>query len=197
MKEKLKNILLILIGIGVLAYLSVTAVIDLTDSENIHTVTLTEAYSVLDIEHSINGIIPIGTDHYYLGYNSNTSEAYLIKVSKSWYDKNFDADGTALSSDGITVKGIAKAVSDFDTKQELDSRLSQLDLVYPYGMLNCLDLDYVLRSVLKLIDCVLLIAVVISGIYVLSTGKNSKPVLFKVWLIGMIISLILLLTVIR
>lgn len=197
MKEKLKNILLILIGIGVLAYLSVTAVIDLTDSENIHTVTLTEAYSVLDIEHSINGIIPIGTDHYYLGYNSNTSEAYLIKVSKSWYDKNFDADGAALSSGGITVKGIAKAVSDFETKQELGSRLSQLDLVYPYGMLNCIDLDYVLRSVLKLIDCVLLIAVVISGIYVLSIGKNSKPVLFKVWLVGMSISLFLLLIVIR
>lgn len=102
-----------------------------------------------------------------------------------------------MSSDSITVKGIAKTVSDFETKQELGSRLSQLDLVYPYGMLNCIDLDYVLRSVLKLIDCVLLIAVVISGIYVLSIGKNSKPVLFKVWLVGMSISLFLLLIVIR
>lgn len=61
MKEKLGNAFLTLIAIGLLLYLLISAVLDLTNKKDLQTVKLDEAFSLLEIEHSINGLIPIGT----------------------------------------------------------------------------------------------------------------------------------------
>lgn len=75
MKKKLGNVFLLLLFVGLLAYLLVSAVLDLTNKKDIHTVQIETACKVLELEHSINGLIPIGTDHYYIGIEEDTMDA--------------------------------------------------------------------------------------------------------------------------
>ena len=153
MKEKARNGILILLGVGVLVYLFATAIIALTDRQNVHTVTIHEACGVLELEHSINGLIPIGTDYYYLGVDDETGHGYLIKGSKKWLEKNFDENYQSLQPGGVQIKGLVKTITEYKLERELTDRLSQLDgLQYPYGVLGCMDLNYVRTAVLKLAD---------------------------------------------
>ena len=136
MKEKARNGILILFGVGVLVYLFATAMIALTDRQNVHTVTIHEACGVLELEHSINGLIPIGTDYYYLGVDDETGYGYLIKGSKKWLEKNFDENYQSLQPGGVQIKGLVKTITEYKLERELTDRLSQLDgLQYPYGVL--------------------------------------------------------------
>ena len=148
MKEKARNGILILLGVGVLVYLFATAMIALTDRQNVHTVTIHEACGVLELEHSINGLIPIGTDYYYLGVDDETGHGYLIKGSKKWLEKNFDENYQSLQPGGVQIKGLVKTITEYKLERELTDRLSQLDgLQYPYGVLGCMDLNYVRTAV--------------------------------------------------
>ena len=63
---------------------------DLTNKKDVHIVTIHEAYAVLELEHWINGLIPIGTDYYCFGIDDDASNAYLIKSSKKWLKEIFD-----------------------------------------------------------------------------------------------------------
>lgn len=54
--------------------LLVSAVLDLTNKKDIHTVRIEAVCKVLELEHSINGLIPIGTDHYYIGIEEDTMD---------------------------------------------------------------------------------------------------------------------------
>ena len=74
MKKKIGNVFLILLGIVMLLYLLITAVLDLTNKEDLHTVHVDGAFAILELEHSINGLIPIGTDHYYIGIEEDTMD---------------------------------------------------------------------------------------------------------------------------
>lgn len=192
MKEKLKNVLLALFGVGILLFLSITAIADLTNKDDLHTVTLCAAYDVLEVEHSINGLIPIGTDYYYLGFD-DAYNAYLIKGSKKWLDKNFDSEYVAKESGGLQVKGLAKNISDYKTQDELKKRLSQLEGVqYPLGMSTCMNLNYKTTAILKLAECLLLIVMFLFGWHILKQKDSVAPALIKVWLVSIFAALFLL-----
>lgn len=200
MKKKLENgnAVLALIVIGLLLYLLIPAVLDLANQKDVHTVKLNGAVSVLEIEHSINGLIPIGTDYYYLGYEDESNNAYVIKASKHWLDKKFDADYRALDQNGVEITALAKKVSDWHTSQELAARLSQMgELNYPIGAENCLVADYKKNAIVRLIDFVLLLCVAVTGLYIFSNKYDIKPVYIKVWCIGLLVSLMLCTRVIR
>lgn len=198
MKEKARNWLLILIGVGMLIYLFATAIIALADRQNVHTVTVHEACGVLELEHSINGLIPIGTDYYYLGVDDETGNAYLIQGSKKWLEKNFDANYQSLQPGGVQITGLVKTISEYKLERELKERLSQLEgLQYPYGMLGCMDLNYVRTAVLKLVDGFLFLFLFFGFRYALK-GKNSAPPWFiKVWLVALFVSVGLMIFIIR
>lgn len=198
MKEKARNGILILLGVGVLVYLFATAIIALTDRQNVHTVTIHEACGVLELEHSINGLIPIGTDYYYLGVDDEIGYGYLIKGSKKWLEKNFDENYQSLQPGGVQIKGLVKTITEYKLERELTDRLSQLDgLQYPYGVLGCMDLNYVRTAVLKLADVFLLLFAFLGLRYVVK-GKDSTPPWFiKVWLVTLIVSVMLLIVIIR
>ena len=92
MKEKFLRIFLALLFGGAIIYLGITGVMELTNKKDLHTADLTASVTLMELEHSINGLIPIGTDYYYLGLNENTAEAYIIHAPKSWLGKNFADD---------------------------------------------------------------------------------------------------------
>lgn len=127
MKSKLRNVFLILLLTLCAVYLLWSGISDLTNKENVHTVNLNECYEIMAVEHSINGLIPTGTDHYYLGFDE-TGSACLITASKGWYAENFNGEtGEARGADSVTVTALAKDISDYEVEDELAGILSQLD----------------------------------------------------------------------
>lgn len=206
MKEKIKNIFLAALGIGVVLYLCISGIMDMTDTRNVRVITIHEAGRILQLEHSINGLIPIGTDYYYLGIDDMTGNAYLIKASKGWLKKNFDANYQSLNPDGLEIKGLTKKVSDFQTERELSSRLSQIEgLSYPFGI-GCLHLDYFVMAMLKIVDAILLVIVFLVGKKLFQEKENGKSLLddssankkFVIaWIIMMMVSMFLLITILR
>lgn len=191
MKKKLENALTILVVIGILLYPLITAVLDLANNKDLHTVRLNEAFGVLEMEHSINGLIPLGKEYFYLGYEDETNNAYIIKASKHWMDKNFDDDYRALDQNGIEITALAKRM-DFDTMRELDARLGKVGgLNYPVGADYCLVANYKKNAIVKLIDFALILCVLITGIYIHSSKHSIKPVFGIVWIAGLLVSLTL------
>ena len=192
-KNKLVNIALILLCAGILIYLLVSSITDLTNTEDLHTTTLDGAFQILQLEHSINGLIPTGSDYYYVGIVEDTYDVYLIKSSKGWLKKNFADDYTALNSNGVQITGLAKEVSDSQVSRELETRLSQLeDVNYPLGQLCCLELDYKFNAILKLINFVLLIGLIITGVFIFKTKISGHSILVISWTVVLLISLGLL-----
>ena len=125
MRPGFKKFLAIILVLFFIGYLAVTGIADLINTKDVQTVTIDECVSFLDIEHSINGLIPVGTDHYYLGVNDETMEACVIKASKRWHNKNFDADGHALMEDGLTVTALCKKAGDVFCKPLLEKVAKQ------------------------------------------------------------------------
>lgn len=190
MKEKIGSVLFYVIIVGTVAYMAFSAVSDLTNRRDVHTVTIQEAYSVLQIEHSINGLIPIGTDYYYLGVNDENGDAYLIKASKKWLKNNFDEEFQSKEPNGLQITGLVKKVSDFKTEYELENRLSVLEGVqYPYEMTGCMNLNYIMIALLKLFDVLFLIVVFFTGRYIVKYKNTVSPLLIKVWLVGLVVTI--------
>lgn len=197
MKEKLRKGILILLGIGLLSYLFFGSIMDLANTKDVYTITLKEAAEVLALEHSINGIIPTGTDYYYVGLDEEDN-AYLIKASKKWLRNHFDDNYQALNSNGVPIKGLVKKISDFWTERELEDRLSQLEGVrFPLGALGCLDLNYMSMAVLKLIDGVLFLAALLMGRRIFKNRDALGTGFIGAWLGILVLSLILMLFIIK
>lgn len=172
MNRKIGNVLLALLFVGTLLYLLLSGVSDLTNKEDLYTITIDGAAEVLEIEHSINGLIPIGKDHYYVGIEEETRQAYLIKASKRWYKKNFGEDYRALNPNGLTITALAKRVSDHEVAHELENRLSQLgELKFPVGMNGySLNVGYKTAAAIKLFEL----------FFILVLARTGVP-LFKDW----------------
>ena len=113
MKEKSGKIILPLFFAVLVLYLAITGIMNLTNTKDLHSTSITAGMPLLAVEHSINGLIPIGTSYYYLGVNEETSEAYIIRASKNWLKDNFTDDYLPKSGAAMTVTGLAKRVTDF------------------------------------------------------------------------------------
>lgn len=197
MRPGFKKFLAILLGIMFIGYLLVTGIADLINKKEVITVRIDECVSLLDIEHSINGLIPVGTDHYYLGVNNETLEACIIKASKRWYAKNFDDKSRAVLADGLTVTSLSKKAGDFEVEKELASRASQLEglnLVTAPGY--SLELDYRFNAICKLVLLAAAAILVIVGYRFYKTPEKVSKTVGKIYVVIILIFLILLLKVI-
>lgn len=198
MKKRLGKAFLIILFVGVLLWLPVSAVMDLMNKKDLHTIRLDGAFEVLELEHSINGLIPIGTDYYYIGVKEESGDAYIIKASKKWLKNNFGSDYMAIDPEGVEITALAKKVSDYKTSDELNSRASQVDgIQYPLGTEYCLDVAYKVTAVLKLVIFTLSVILIVTGIYIVKNKGDVKPILAKCWIAVMIITIVLFIVVIR
>lgn len=166
-KKILQTILVAFVVIFIFGYLIVTAVLDLTNKEDVRTMNFIYATEFLELEHSINGLIPIGTDYYYLGFDEDYN-AYTIHAGKHWAEDNFsDFDPDAEVYSAIAVRGLFKKVSDFDLSRELESMEAELqaeDIYFPSGALQCLEVTYIRDAWLRILAGVLFLALVITGV---------------------------------
>ena len=83
----------------------------------------TEAYYV---KHTLNVIIPTGTEHFYWCATEDDGVPLLIKARESWYNKNFDEDGWAKRT--VKVKGEVMRMDPKFTKDitDLNKKISPL-----------------------------------------------------------------------
>lgn len=197
MSRGFKLFLGVLMVLGIAVYLIATAILDMTNKEDLHTVNIDMATEILEVEHSINGLIPMGTDHYYIGINEDTAEAYIIKAPKKWLDDNFGVDKMARKAGGLDITALAKSITDSETRNAISSNVSQVDgLTYPVGT-NYLDTGYKSKIVTKLILFAGMLFLAISGFVIMKKGRESARVLsiifgvlFLAWCIAFLILIV-------
>jgi hypothetical protein len=190
----------IVIGIVIASFIGVffvMSIIDLTNKKDVNNVSITEAYELLVVENSINGLIPTGKDYYYLGYCEDNQKQYVIHGGKNWLETNFETTGIAKNENGISIHALAKRAGDYDIEKELESRKSQIediDSALGFGMV--LELDYIRNAILRILAGVIMLAVIVCGIF-LKNAKKSIPIAGRrIFLVVAVISLVFALSTI-
>ena len=201
MKKKLQTVVLTIFVIVVIAFLAITGINDLTNKDDLYTVRIDAGAEILAVEHSINGLIPIGTDHYYWAINEETMESYVILASKNWGNDTFDEDGYTINSKGTEITGLAKKITDHDILSEITDVLDQVDegieLTYPAGQTSSLDLNYKKNAYMRLVSAALILILSIVGVVYRNKVDEINPKLTKIYLVVLIVAMILMIVAIR
>lgn len=201
MKKKLQTVVLTIFVIVVIAFLAITGINDLTNKDDLYTVRIDAGAEILAVEHSINGLIPIGTDHYYWAINEETMESYVILASKNWGNDTFDEDGYTINSKGTEITGLAKKITDHDILSETTDVLDQVDegieLTYPAGRTSSLDLNYKKNAYMRLVSAALILILSIVGVVYRNKVDEINPKLTKIYLVVLIVTMILMIVAIR
>lgn len=201
MKKKLQTVVLTIFVIVVIAFLAITGINDLTNKDDLYTVRIDAGAEILAVEHSINGLIPIGTDHYYWAVNEEIMESYVILASKNWGNDTFDEDGYTINSKGTEITGLAKKITDHDILSEITDVLDQVDeeieLTYPAGRTSSLDLNYKKNAYMRLVSAALILILSIVGAVYRNKVDEINPKLTKIYLVVLIVAMILMIVAIR
>lgn len=201
MKKKLQTVVLTIFVIVVIAFLAITGINDLTNKDDLYTVRIDAGAEILAVEHSINGLIPIGTDHYYWAINEETMESYVILASQNWGNDTFDEDGYTINSKGTEITGLAKKITDHDILSEITDVLDQVDegieLTYPAGRTSSLDLNYKKNAYMRLVSAALILILSIVGVVYRNKVDEINPKLTKIYLVVLIVAMILMIVAIR
>ena len=200
MKEILRKILAALLVLAFVGYLLGTGIYELVNTKDRYTVNIDECGEILEVENSINGIIPTGTDHYYVGLDRDSGEAYILQATEKWYEKNFDQDMTAVAAGGLEVTALSKRVNDYEVRNELESRVNSIKgsgVQFPAGTEHRLDVSYKVKAFGKL--AIVLLGVVLAAIviWVAKSGRSGNKVIGGVVLVISVLLLFLILQVIR
>lgn len=160
-KSVLAIIFFISILVGFFLYLIVSGVRTLAgDGE-------TEAYidaaaPVLTLEHSINGLIPTGTEYYYIGIDTESAKVYLLRAGKHWFDDNFDAETKMSNAEAFRVKA-AQIKVDYEVSREINLSSADFEgLQFVTGTGSCYDVLYHTIAVRKIIGAALILLTTIS-----------------------------------
>ncbi|MDE6030794.1 MAG: hypothetical protein K2G32_04155 [Oscillospiraceae bacterium] len=87
------------------------------------------AKEVYEIEHMINGIIPSGSEHFYLAITAGGDAVapMLVKAKSSWFEENFSEDGSAVNGSVAIIGEIKKFDSSSAVKlKSLNAQLSEI-----------------------------------------------------------------------
>ncbi len=163
MKDKAKNGLrtgLIIFVLAVLiGYLLISGFMDLSGKNTVG-VEVVAGDECFDVEHSAMGIIPIGKEHYFLGYEPNNDAVnfYCIRAKKNWMEKNFNEDGM-VEDEPLTVIGLKKRL-DVDIERKYNQMMTEVEatwekegiekIEYPVGEFYYIDVNYKFAAVMKI-----------------------------------------------
>lgn len=189
MKKKWgKPVAILLFVVIMLIDFFIIPILTLTNKKDLHTINLTGAVEILEVEHAINGLIPVSKDYYYIGIEEESNDAYIIKASRKWLENNFDSDSMAKDAGGIRITALAGKVHGHDVSEELQSRAEEIEeLNYPLGTEYCLNMEYKAAAILKLIVVGLWVILFITC-RVAGKNKSERNSLFlKCWVVGLLI----------
>lgn len=194
MSEKFKSKLLIVFFAVFVGWLMISGVLDVVNKNDVKTVDIDSATTLLEVSHTISGIIPTGTDYYYVGLSEKDNAAYIIRGSKNWLKKNFKEDGTPQNGAAYSMSAMEKRINTFNVREEIQSRMSAVEGVdIPYG-LNALDDRYKAVAVRKIILAIAYIGLGLSFIFV---KNDAAPVVKNVRMVVLLVALFLSIGVLR
>ena len=145
-KDDLKFTLALIICFVVGIAMVVMSANEYNNKKDIITVDFSGGFELIDIEHTVFlGLIPTGTDHYFLCFD-DLDLAYVVKASSGWYEDNFSSDsGTARNR--VTVTGLPKKHSDVYNRDAIRDELQAVEaegyeIKYAQSYDYYLDKDY-------------------------------------------------------
>lgn len=198
MKSKMSKGFMIAVVLVICVYILVTGIYDLVNRNDLYTINADGCVEILEVEHAVNGLIPIGKDHYYIAFDGESGDVCIVKASKRWYSKNFDEAGYALAPDGITITALAKDISDYQIERELISRASQIEGVNFIVSPNySLDIAYKSDAICKI---AFIVSAVFTVIFVRKGTKNPESMSEaekKILIALALVSVVLLIKVVR
>ena len=192
MKKFLKILFSIVFVAFIFAELFVFPVIDLTNKDDRKTLNIIYASEILEVEHSINYLIPFGTDYYYIGIAENY-DAYLIHAPKKWAEKNFPEH----SENTLEITALSKKISDYEISNELYSRVNEVkeieDFNFPLGSSQCLELKYIRDSVMKIATGLFAMILVVIGFLIFKKIHELPRIAVKIYSVAVLVCLVILL----
>ncbi len=178
MKDKILHFVLITLLVGLVLYLPISSIMELTNKNNIQEITITGACEAVSLEHSINYLIPVGTDYYYFGIDEK-GDAYVIQAGKKWLEKNFNTDYTAKDSNGIKITGRVKKIHDFQVSNSINESINKMGfeengINMPLTSECVLDTLYIKSAIVKLVDFFIFVLAAL-GCLVMVKKKDKCP----------------------
>ena len=192
--EKSKNKLLLVIFACAAIFMLVTGIMDLTNKKDVKNEKALFAVEVVEVEHRVGGFIPLGKDHYYIA--GNEDGAFLIKTSKSWYEKNFNSDGYSKKEAGVNVKGLAKDISDYETSNKIESEIQENigEVSFIISEKKAIDVYYKLGILLKFVF--IFLTLIVGGMLVKFPDiKNESPVIRVIFVVATLGALLIVVNV--
>ena len=105
MSDGKRKALLIFLSVIFVGCFGVVSIADLVNTKDRYTVNLGECYELMEIEHSINGLIPVGKDQYYIDPATHTLITGFFPIGTAVYC--FDPDtGKMLKNTVVPYEGI-------------------------------------------------------------------------------------------
>ncbi len=197
-KDKKKTVLALFVLVIAFGYFLVTGVLEVTNTKDIKYLKPDGAVEILSVEHSINGLIPVGKDHFYFVGDAE-GNAFIVKETPRWYKKHFSEEtGDALDKENFIIRGLAKSAGDFNVKEELAARVASINNEgYGFTMLvnadRVVDPEYMMTAIVKILLAVLMIALFFWGKRIVGNGADSNPTEVKIFAVVLIVYLVLLL----
>lgn len=168
----------------------------LANSDRKKEVTIDMIGDHLEYTHKFEGLIPLGTDHYYLGMNSQTGEIYILRVSPSWVNKNFNGSD-AIDPNGYTFTAVDCKLSESDLKDALEGDVQDVISSAPLFAKRGLEKYHYLYpnaatpAIIGLILVISAVIFLILGIFfavkrpnVATWGKTTYGILLIVWAVA-------------
>ena len=185
----------ILLVVAFVYFMLIEPIMNLTNKKDLHTINTDSAFEILEIEHSINGLIPIGKDYYYVAVAKGTQDAYIIRAPKKWFTNYFNADYSSKDANGFNFTALSERISDYEVRDELVNRVSQVQgLNYPIGTDYCLEFSYKTIAIKKLALFLYAIVLAIAGIFISknkeSINDNASKILFVAFFVFLVLTII-------
>lgn len=121
MKKKLQNVCVVIFIAVVILFLSGSGINELVNTTKKKNIKMDYASSCIKVEHTVNALIPIGTEYYYFGYEEESNQLYIIRAGKKWLSENFNDEGEPNIT-GYTVKTYTKKL-DYKVAKEVSDIL--------------------------------------------------------------------------
>ncbi len=135
---------------------------------------------VLEVSNSLNFLIPMGKEHFFLIFNDDFSRCVAVRADKNW-SAQFGEEG--FNVDGVPIGGVVKDL-DYDQQREMNEVVQTLQ---GYGITITaatyyIDLLAYRYAIFTLIALVILVLLIIGGILIVKKGIQHS-ILAKIYCI--------------
>ena len=193
MKQKIGYVFLLLIFGIAAGWIAFSSINLLTNSSRQKEVTIDWIGGSVEYSHKFEGIIPLGTDYYYIGVNSNTGDVYILRTTPKWVNEHF-VGNASVDPNGYTFTAVDCKLSGSDLKKAVEGDVQEIISTAPLFAKRGLEQYHFLYpgaatpAIIGLILVISAVIFLILGIFfavkrpdVPTWGKTAYGILLIVW----------------